>query len=116
MKTVLIEFTRFFINKISILLVLINFILAFSGLFFKEFRYDRFHFHYEPLPIKILILPNLPAMFAASLISEIFFPSNKSQSSTVTISEYEFITIVICSIFQWLLIGYIFHKIFPKIN
>lgn len=114
MKKLLSEFTIFFTNKVGILLVLINFVLALSGLFLKEFAYKSFHFIYEPLPIKILIFLNFPAMVAAGLISAVFFPSNNRPSSVVNIGGYEFITIVICSIFQWLLIGYIFNKLFFK--
>lgn len=114
MKKLLSEFTIFFTNKVGILLVLINFILALLGSFLKGFTYNSFHFHYEPLPIKILILLNLPAIFIESFIYQIFFKPIDTQKFGVVISGCEFITIVICSIFQWLLIGYIFYKLFPK--
>ena len=113
MKKVLDEFVNFFTNKAGISLALINFTLALLGLYMKEFAYFYFHFHYEPMPIKILCLFNFPAMIAEEFISEQFF-SVPETSFGVTVSKYEFIIIIICSILQWLFIGYIFHKLFPK--
>ena len=110
MKIVLSELTKFFTNKVGILLVLVNFISALLGLYMKGIAYYSFHFHYEPLPIKILTLLNLPAI----LFAELLFSTNESDKFGVSVNEYEFITIVMCSIFQWLLIGYILYKIFPE--
>ena len=90
-------------------MVLLNFLLTILGLVFKEFDYSYFHFTYEPIAIKILSLINLPAIILGGLVGMFFDSSNDSQPTFVIITDAEFLSIVIFSILQWLIIGYVIY-------
>lgn len=98
-------------NRIGLALVFANIILIIWGLSEKEWSYNSFHFYYEPIAIKIITLINFPAMLFEALIYNWFLPPQQN-FSTVFISDSEMILIVLLSIFQWLLIGYLLNLTF----
>ena len=112
MKFLLSQIKIFFTNRISLSAVFLNFILAIWGLSEKGWSYDSFHFIYEPVAIKILTIINIPAIAIGELLANQLFPSPFQQVGYVENSEMIFI--VIFSIFQWLLFGYIWKSIFPE--
>jgi len=102
----------FFTNRLGLALVFFNLFLAIWGIFEKGENYDIFHFYYEPIPIKIITIINLPALFAAGILTELVLSPPKSGWSFVTIGNFEMLHIVIFSIFQWLSIGYVCNLIY----
>jgi hypothetical protein len=105
MKFLLSQINIFFTNQISLSAVFANFVLAIWGLFEKGWNYDSFHFIYEPAPIKILAIINIPAIAIGESLANQLFPSPNQQ--VVYVENSEMLFIVIFSIFQWLLFGYI---------
>lgn len=97
----------FFTNRIGLLAVLTNFLLAILGLFQKDWSYDSFHFTYEPVSIKVLAISNLLVINLAESISRSLLPFPNSNIGNVRINAIEMLLIVIFSIFQWLFFGYL---------
>lgn len=114
MNFLLSQLKIFFTNRIGLFSVFANLFLAIWGLNEKGWNYSGFHFTYEPLPIKILTTINLPAVAIGESIGETLFPSSSLQFGFVENTGYEMILIVIFSIFQWLLFGYICKIIFQE--
>lgn len=104
----------FFTNRIGLISVFVNLFLAIWGLREKGWNYSGFHFTYEPLPIQILTIINLPAIAIGESIGKSLFPPSGSQFGFVETTGYEMILIVIFSIFQWLLFGYICKIVFQE--
>lgn len=102
----------FFTNRLGLALVFFNLFLALWGISEKGEDYDKFHFYYEPIPIKILAIINLPALIASDFLTKLVLSPPKSQSSLYIIGNFEMLHIVIFSIFQWLLIGYVCNLIY----
>lgn len=116
MKFLLLQLKDFFTNRFGLIAVFANLVLAILGLAEKEWNYGIFHYYYEPSPIKIIFTMNLPVISFVASISRLLFPVPPSPWSYVKISSFEMMLIVIFSIFQWLLIGYVCHLIFQFIH
>lgn len=110
------ELKKFFTNPIGLAAVLINFLLAIWGLFEKGWNYSNFHLFHEPLPIQILTLTNYFAISLAEMISKAFFQPEHSDFGYAIISEFEMFLIVIFTILQWLIIGYICSLLVRRIK
>lgn len=115
MKFLLIQTKHFLTNRTGLSCVFANLFLIVWGVFFIGDDFHTFHLTYEPLPIKIVILLNIPAMIAAGIIEALFFPSpQRMQSTLIEISNLTIVLNSICSIFQWLTIGYFCELVFRK--
>ena len=114
MSFLLIQIKNFFTNRIGVGLVFVNLFLALWGIIEKGGVYSSFHFYYEPIQIKILAIANLPIIALAESISRMFYPLPDSNSKFVKIDDFEMSLIVMFSILQWLLFGYLCNLIFPK--
>jgi hypothetical protein len=114
MSFLLCQIKNLFTNRIGLAMVFVNLFLALLGIIEKGGDYSSFHFIYEPIPIKILTIINLPIIFLAESIGKTIFPSSGSQFGSVETDNFEMLLIVIFSIFQWLLFGYFCNLIFPK--
>lgn len=97
----------FFTNRIGFILVFTNFVLVICGLAGKGWNYNSFHYYYEPLPIKIFTIINLPAIALAGEINNLLYSPPEKNWSFVIISNSELLLLVVFSISQWLLIGYL---------
>ena len=115
MKFLLLQLEDFFTNLFGLIAVFANLVLVILGLAEKEWNYDIFHYYYEPTPIKIIFTMNLPVISFVESISKTLFPVPPSPWSYVKTSSFEMMFIVILSIFQWLLIGYVCHLIYQNI-
>lgn len=105
----------FLTNRIGLSCVFVNLFLIVWGVFFIGDDLHTFHFTYEPLPIKLVVMLNIPAIIAAGTIEALFFPSPpRAQSTLIEISNLTIILNSMCSIFQWLTIGYFCELIFRK--
>jgi len=107
MQSFLSNLKVFFINRIGLILVFSNLILAIVGLRNKGWNFNSFHFYYEPFEIKFLSGINLPAICFGQFFYELIFSRPPNPWSMIFISNTEMLFIVIFSIFQWLLIGYL---------
>ncbi len=114
MSFLLCQIKNFFTSRIGLALVFANLFFALWGIIEKGGDYSIFHFYYEPIPIKILTITNLPAIVLAESISRTFFPLPASHFTFVEIDNFEMLLIVVFSIFQWLLLGYLCNLISPK--
>ena len=116
MKFLLLQLQDFFTNRFGLIAVFANLFLAIWGLAEKEWNYYIFHYYYEPTPIKIIFTMNSQVISFVESISRTLFPLPQSPWSYVKISSFEMILIVIFSIFQWLLVGYVCHLIYQNIR
>jgi len=105
---------NFFFNRLGLIFVTVNLILVFFGWLLKGGNFNTFHFYYEPLPIKIFVLLNLPAIFLSDLIVGTFFPVTQRASDMLEVATPELVIIGIVSILQWLVIGRIFGSRFER--
>jgi hypothetical protein len=114
MKFLLSQIKNFFTNRISLSAVLANFVLAIWGLSEKDWSYNSFHFIYEPIPIKILTIINIPAIAIGESLANQLFPSPSQPFGYVETNNSEMLFIVIFSILQWLLFGFVCKLIFQE--
>ena len=116
MQTATSQLKKFSNNSIGISAVFINFFFAIWGLYEKGWDYRSFHYVYEPLSIQLLTVINLFAISLAESLDRKFFPTESSQFGYVRCSDFEMILIVIFTIFQWLLIGYVLSFLLQNIQ
>ena len=107
MRSYLSNLKVFFTNRIGLILVFSNLILAIVGFRIKEWNFSSFHFYYEPFEIKLLSIINLPAICFGQFFYGLMFSRSPNPWSMIFLSNMETSFIVIFSIFQWLLIGYL---------
>ncbi|MDQ3800581.1 MAG: hypothetical protein M3384_14120 [Acidobacteriota bacterium] len=105
----------FFTNCVGLICVSANLFLVVAGVLLTGDDIHSFHFYYEPLPVKIAVIINLPAILAADLTESLLFPPTpRAQSSLITVSNLNIFLTSVWSILQWLLFGYVCKLIFPK--
>ena len=114
MKFLLSQIKILFTNWIGLSSVFVNFVLAVWGVFEKGGYYNIFHWYYEPIQIKILFCLNLPSILIAEFFNEVIFAPAAQNRTSVSVSNSEMLLIVIFSIFQWLVFGYICKLIFRE--
>ena len=114
MKFLLSQIKILFTNWIGLSTVFANFVLAVWGVFEKGGYYNIFQWYYETFKIKILFCLNLPSILIAEFFNEVVFATVAQNRSSVSISNFEMLLIVIFSIFQWLVFGYICKLIFRE--
>ena len=68
------------------------------------------HWHYESALLQVLLVLDLPAMFAVSIFSEVFLPQSFAQLSVWTVSWIGAGLMVFFSSLQWLLVGYCIER------
>lgn len=94
-----------FLNRFGLTGLAANTFLLLWGVFDRGFGDRSFHFYYDPLPIKILTVVNLPALAAADSLNAAVFPATALASSMLTISNFHFAAFLFFCVCQWVLIG-----------
>lgn len=108
------QIKNFFSTRIGWTLVFVNLFLAIWGLREKGWQFSGYHFIYEPVTIKLLTFLHLPIIVIAESISRALFPLPDSNFKDGTIHNFDMFLIVLFSVFQWLLIGYLCNVLFSK--
>jgi hypothetical protein len=112
MEFLLAQLKIFFTNRTGLILVFTNFVLVIWGLAEKGWNYNIFHYYYEPIPIKIFTVINAIAIALAGEVNNLLYPPPETGWSFVIISNFELMLLVVFSISQWLLIGYLLDLMF----
>jgi hypothetical protein len=100
----------FFGNRWGLTLVAVNFLMAAWGVVEKRGDYQSFHYYYEPLPIKIIALVNLPAITLAEVVNAVFFSPVGDTFSMIWYSRFTMFLVAVFSSLQWLAIGFFLKK------
>lgn len=115
MKFLLRQIKIFFTNRVGLICVFANLFLVVAGVWLTGDNIHSFHFTYEPLPVKIAVIINFPAIVAAELTEKFLFPSAPREGKgLIEVSNLSVLLASVWSIFQWLLFGYVCELIFPK--
>src|SRR5215204_2350706 len=87
MQSLLSNLKVFFTNRIGMVLVLSNLIIAISGLRNKDWNFSNFHFYYEPTEIKFLSLINFPAIIFGQFVYDLMNIRNVNPEDAAQVAE-----------------------------
>jgi hypothetical protein len=115
MKTFLSHLKGLFKTRLGWMLVAANLLLAVWGASEKGWDLNGFHATYEPIAILISFVLNIPAMIIADLIDAALYTREaKTHASMIHIENSFILLTALCSVFQWLVIGYILESVIRK--